>query len=145
MAFARRKLVGIESLTDAIKEVIGDMFPVGTVILSKTGKPNLPGTWERLSAADDRYIRLNATGGSTYEAGLPNIKGTLRVGKRGDTDTGVSGAFTSSSFDIGTVHGAISNGMYKATFDASRSNSIYGASDTVRPKTYTLVAYIRTA
>ena len=70
---------------------------------------------------------------STIEAGLPNIKGTFTSGAYGNH--GFSGAFYSNK----TVGDSLDSGSYGRTnsgFDASRSNSIYGSSDTVQPPAY---------
>lgn len=67
--------------------------------------------------------------GTTEAAGLPNITGTFNAHTFTDT---VSGAF--SNGENGTS-GNYYNGatMPNTVFDASDSNSIYGASDTVQP------------
>lgn len=83
-------------------------------------------------------------------AGLPNITGR-RISWWGGADGGgrssYSGCFASNP-DNGvcpTVDGTNwwndgnGNGF---SFDASKSNSIYGSSDTVTPLTYTVRAYI---
>lgn len=72
--------------------------------------------------------------GSYLEAGLPNIEGTLIGGKSDTTATDEqeqSGAF---AFDSTVKAFSGGNGpMPLYTFDASRSNDIYGNSDTVQP------------
>ena len=84
--------------------------------------------------------------GSGYvNAGLPNITGTY--GKNSGTDTGWqittaqltrSGAlnYTShaSKIYLATANGS-SDMVLNLTFDASKSNSIYGSSTTVQPAT----------
>ena len=73
--------------------------------------------------------------GSYLEAGLPNIEGTLIGGKTDATATDEqeqSGAF---AFDSTVKAFSGGNGpMPLYTFDASRSNDIYGNSDTVQPE-----------
>ena len=92
-----------------------------------------------LQCADDDH-----PAGTTEEAGLPEIQGEFTV--VGDTvegkwtnNTHGSGAF----YDISVVsdvqyfaHSVYSNndGTYKQGFKASKSNPIYGASDTVQMK-----------
>ena len=78
--------------------------------------------------------------GDLVEAGLPNITGWFNSGgvARGYTTTG---AFSSS----GTrYNGANGNDNYSEAFnfDASRSSSIYGNSDTVQPQTIKAFYYI---
>lgn len=71
--------------------------------------------------------------GSYLSAGLPNITGQIGRGNRVYTDV-QSGAF----FGTELYSTAPADGAYDAhgiiNFDASRSNAIYGNSDTVQPK-----------
>lgn len=81
--------------------------------------------------------------GQSIEAGLPNIKGTFTF----DVNTseyysgGWTGAF--SKTEAGS-QGSSGDGVTsaKATFDASKSNSIYGNSGTVQPKAVKKLLYI---
>lgn len=86
-----------------------------------------------------RYLRADTTPGTMIEAGLPNITGTFD-GNVDDGNAGKTGAFYRTS-----LYFKGSNGMNDAGiigFDASRSSTIYGKSDTVTPLTYTVRAYI---
>ena len=75
--------------------------------------------------------------GSYLKAGLPNIEGQFITSQKySETNPAPywTGAMSIDSTSIGTSGpGHIHNPMVKATFDASRSNPIYGASDTVQP------------
>lgn len=66
--------------------------------------------------------------GKAYNAGLPNITGTLQVD--GNNPSWLTGAFQQTD----TTGNGPSGGSkdHLATFDASRSNAIYGKSDTVQ-------------
>lgn len=81
--------------------------------------------------------------GSYLEAGLPNIEGTLR-----DTDMLATGGIRTGCFydyGNGSSHeggGGVNNLPYTG-FDASRSNPIYGNSDTVQPESMTGVWVIK--
>lgn len=69
--------------------------------------------------------------GQGYEdAGLPNITGSLYILNY----YGVSGAFAYNAGELAPINGqsALIN-MQNASFDASRSSSIYGNSTTVQP------------
>lgn len=90
----------------------------------------------------------NATAlGDLVEAGLPNITGNIWAG-----DTYGSSIFTSSSGFIqngsnsgwrtSTVQSTVSGASDTITFDASRSNSIYGNSNTVQPQSVKVLYYI---
>ena len=94
-----------------------------------------------------QQIAMGVTQTTTYhEAGLPNITGRV-YDKSGNNspawtiDPKVSE--TSGAFKIGASGGYTSSGSSHDknyardfTFDASRSNTIYGASDTVQPKSH---------
>jgi microcystin-dependent protein len=72
--------------------------------------------------------------GQSIEAGLPNITGTFRgIGQNiANSDSYESGAFKAINEDK-AFQGADGNDAKKWDFDASRSSSIYGNSDTVQP------------
>lgn len=76
--------------------------------------------------------------GSYLQAGLPNIKGEITSEQA--THNGVqmiepkfAGALTGKEKGAASWNGNV-NGSYNVYFDASRSNPIYGNSDTVQPK-----------
>ena len=113
-------------------------------------------TWELV--AQDR-VPMGAgdghEGGETVEAGLPNIKGTIQPRASGTTGNylgairGASGAFavSANTGDDNTSPIPIPvNDAYKTdtvSFDASRSNPIYGASTTVQPPAYYFYFWMR--
>lgn len=73
--------------------------------------------------------------GKYIEAGLPNITGAISSGGI-FSSYDITGAFTGTRNGGGTgaTHHSAFNGQVQHTsFDASRSNPIYGASDTVQP------------
>ena len=96
----------------------------------------------------NRFLEGNDIGGQSIEAGLPNIKGQYNAPMSAlsfCTAGTYSGAFT-----VGTQLGpTFQNQWYNAggyvsfIFDASRSNPIYGRSDTVQPPSVTVRYYIR--
>ena len=75
-------------------------------------------------------------------AGLPNIKGTFQARAYQYTPS-TSGAFTVSrnSSDANQNSGNASNNTY--TFNASRSNAIYGGANTVQPASICLIPQIK--
>lgn len=81
-------------------------------------------------------------GGETVEAGLPNITGSTKyisanVPWQGTKDGAFEGYGSDSSVSIKDV--ALSGESrlgYYFKFNASKSNSIYGNSDTVQPPAY---------
>ena len=92
----------------------------------------------------DRFAEGSETAGGYKEAGLPNIKGSvtgIRVSSKYGSST--AGPFTvkGSTDPVKYVGGATSGGAMEVTFNASRSNKIYGKSNTVQPPSLT-VRYI---
>lgn len=79
--------------------------------------------------------------GAYKQAGLPNITGT---GKGvGNISNGVNISYTGAfvgetNATTSTIGGYNGAGSYPYTFDASRSNPIYGRSDTVQPQSFTV-------
>lgn len=98
------------------------------------------GGWKKLGecrvlqCADDDH-----PAGTTEEAGLPNITGNLNNALQtfswSSTITAGSGAVqaTAVGTDTAGTHGSGYGGVWMS-FDASKSNEIYGKSDTVQMK-----------
>lgn len=136
--------------------------PVGSIY--QTISPENPavtfggGTWEKI--AQDRVL-MGASdthpAGTTVEAGLPNIKGSFEARPHmsgnefvGDSITDGDGKLFAHSIQTSNN---INNSMtetgnaYKSDvvfFNASASNSIYGASTTVQPPAYFTYTWLRT-
>ena len=134
---------------DAIKRLLDTMIPIGTVIFG--AKPSLPGTWTQIT--DYRYVRIYSSNGIGLDAGLPNITGKIYLdcGDNSLIDSAkerIDGAFhiTTTAVDSGLATGSNHSGeAVPVLFDASKSNLIYGNSDTVTPDTYNLTAWKKTA
>ena len=75
--------------------------------------------------------------GDLVEAGLPNITGYIN-GCSEET-AGMGGAFYANSYSSGSTGGGTDINAY---FDASRSSSIYGNSNTVQPQSIKVLYYI---
>lgn len=108
------------------------------------------GTWEQI--AQDRVLMgVNSShlAGTTAEAGLPNITGTVyEFGNRSGPNN-VTGAFSKvdTMERIPTV-GEILSGYASTSvwdMDASRSSSVYGKSTTVQPAAYYVYIWRRVA
>nr|DAY26260.1 MAG TPA: tail collar fiber protein [Caudoviricetes sp.] len=97
----------------------------------------------------DRMVQLAGDGaGASIAAGLPNIEGQIGQG---------SDSMFNSTFCKGAFQGSGENGSTKnqssqtwrpidsgyATFDASKSNAIYGRSETVQPAAVKMLPIIR--
>ena len=133
-----------------------DPYPVGSIYQSTDAASPAAlfgGTWEQI--AENRVLMgasSSHAAGTTVEAGLPNITGSLI---EGSADQGpfrtegylvrkgaFSGVEKSNSF---TGHSRVTGKNYDIYFDASASNAIYGASDTVQPPAYYVYIWRRIA
>ena len=93
----------------------------------------------------DRMAQFAAQGGSTLAAGLPNITGGIENNPfRTVSYGGGYGALTDS---VGGGDITFGSGMYVPStiirFNASKSNPIYGASNTVQPAAIRLIPIIK--
>lgn len=80
--------------------------------------------------------------GSYIAAGLPGIYGTLN-GMMGYSDIGVGWAIFNNGYNLYEYSGTLKGRVYNIGFDASNSNSIYGASNTVQPPAVTMCFCIK--
>lgn len=115
-------------------------YPMLAKIFTTGNVPNL---------TDGRFLEGSASAGISKNAGLPNIIGSFKICglSKGGLDS-QDGAFSDGGVTYGDVC-AKNDGYpdgYKGSgigyFDASRYNSIYGLSDTVQPKSYTVQYYV---
>lgn len=127
-----------------LKAMVDFFFPVGAIYTCVT-KPTWMdeyGEWQEVGAgrvlwgADDIH-----KAGTEIEAGLPNITGGIVI--NGDVNTArITGAFYPEPNR--SERGANENESGRIVhFDASKSNSIYGASDTVQPPAYVVTFWKR--
>ena len=137
--------------------------PVGSLYISENATSPAElygGTWEPIEDCTIWGASDTHPAGTTVEAGLPNITGYAYTrGVDSDSsikqsvifDDGAGGAFSvlndvseyTSFFDILTKNGK--NNSAKLSFNASSSNPIYGASDTVQPPAYCVYIWRRVA
>lgn len=126
----------------AKKEAILECRPVGSYFLTETeDDPNVlfGGRWQKLTG---RYVLqcsdANHKAGTTVEAGLPNIVGqTNNAIQTFSWDNSINAGIgaivaTPTRNELAGTHGTGYGGVW-IDFDASKSNSIYGNSDTVQP------------
>lgn len=123
-----------ETIDLAVKTAILRAHPIGSYYLTEGNEnpADFIGGGNRLKslviqASDDTHLA-----GTTAEAGLPNITGVFS--RKVNNSYGFKGAFYEMEL------GEKTSGEYGGTgypsgvgFDASRSNAIYGKSDTVQP------------
>ncbi len=143
-----------------MNEVLSAIYPVGSVYIgtqSTCPMANLisGSTWTLVSSGKALWTGNGSNGNTTIAAGLPNITGTLgaRDGYLAQDGREVNfnvatGAFTltSSSQYFGTWDSRRSiTGGKSVSFNANKSNSIYGNSSTVQPPAYVVNVWRRTA
>jgi len=84
--------------------------------------------------------------GAVIDAGLPNITGKATFLNSDGVNQGLypdKGAFYWGEYNAGIVAGSSGKGKRDLMIDASRSNPIYGRSDTVQPPALCLLPCIR--
>ena len=133
-----------------------DPYPVGSIYQSTDAASPAAlfgGTWEQI--AENRVL-MGASGthaaATTAEAGLPNITGSM---VEGTADQGpfrtegyliCAGAFRGvKKSNAYAGHARHAGENYDLYFDASASNAVYGASDTVQPPAYYVHIWRRVA
>lgn len=87
----------------------------------------------------DKFVEGSATAGTEKTAGLPNITGDIGFTVGDMQPTGAFG-FTDAK-TCPALYGG--DGTYNVNIDASRSNNIYGNSDTVQPPALTMQYIIK--
>ena len=127
-------------------------YPVGSIYQSTNSTSPAAlfgGTWEQI--ASERVLMGASSShkaGTTVNAGLPNITGTANGGVLSVSTPQSNGAFGATHYDssLSYLSGDVRRlSTYNRTFDASRSNPIYGASDTVQPAAYYVYIWHRVA
>lgn len=136
------------------QEYVDLVYPVGIVVaLANDKKPAFMqyGTWEKV--AEDRVLQGASESNAPrkkIEDGLPNITGEVSFA----SDTGLiskayNGGTTGCSIKGKNKNISLQGGdnviSYNLGFDASKSNNIYGKSETVQPAAYVVVYWQRTA
>ena len=127
-------------------------YPVGSIFqtVSTTSPAALfGGTWQEI-AFNRVLMGASSThaAGTTVEAGLPNLKGSFS----GVASTAYPNVSNSGALSISTNNGGLAGyegGSYGSnctvSFDASKSNAIYGRSTTVQPAAYYVHIWHRVA
>lgn len=134
-----------------IINLIDTFYPIGTVYMSadktKT-KSDFPfmayGTWEEVPANLCLQTGVASEAGTQRSAGLPNITGVMGVMACNAThQAGACVSFPTQAYIADTLEWtSLRNDL---GIDASKSNPIYGSSDTVQPPAYMVRAWVRTA
>ena len=143
------------AVIDALKGEAADKlgyYPVGSIYQSTD--PTSPaalfgGSWEEI-ASERVLMGASSThaAGTTAKAGLPNLKGS----SSGVASTAYPNLSNSGALSMNTNNGGLAGyegGSYGSnctvSFDASKSNAIYGRSSTVQPAAYYVHIWHRVA
>lgn len=135
-----------ETIDLAMKNAILRAHPIGSYYLTEgTENPQdfIGGGWQKLTG---RYVLQCSddthAAGTVIEAGLPNIEGDIYLelpGGGSPISRAGSGALY-NNYSAKSISGYTMNSSFvtrstdnSVRFDASRSNPIYGRSDTVQP------------
>lgn len=152
MSFTKRYPLGLKELLNNIRITLqNSLLPSGAIVWFNL--PNPPSGWVVCDGTNEtpnligRYP-LGATSsiGSTVEAGLPNIEGRYSDWVSNVRADGLAGAFYKAEYGQQNEHCKHENGYVSAgdvqqyaLFSASRSNPIYGNSNTVTPPSVKLL------
>ena len=143
------------AVIDALKGEAADKlgyYPVGSIYQSTD--PTSPaalfgGSWEEI-ASERVLMGASSThaAGTTVKAGLPNLKGSSSgVASTAYPNLSNSGALSISTNNSGLAgyEGGSYGSNCTVSFDASKSNAIYGRSTTVQPAAYYVHIWHRVA
>ena len=142
------------AVIDALKGEAADKlgyYPVGSIYQSTD--PTSPaalfgGSWEEI-ASERVLMGASSThaAGSTVKAGLPNLKGSFSgVASTAYPNLSNSGALSiNTNNNIAGYEGGSYGSNCTVSFDASKSNAIYGRSTTVQPAAYYVHIWHRVA
>ena len=137
------------AVASAISTMLSTLYPVGSVYIGTQSTCPLASlisgsTWTKVS--DGRVLQgsdSNHTAGSTIAAGLPNIQGTWEDALGWSiTGTGAINTYVTAAHPS---RGSSSGNHIGFTFNAQRSSSIYGNSNTVQPPAFVVNIWKRTA
>lgn len=145
--------ISFDSLSTTAKSVLLDfIYPVGSYVYFNDNfdtvekvEAHYGGTWVKL---DDGYFVEAGSSITTHSAGLPNITGSAKemlFRKDGVSTSGALSVSENYEYWDSNIGGSYQGRRVKVSFNANKSNSIYGNSDTVQPKSRTAYVYYRTA
>lgn len=145
-----------DTLDTQTYNILSLIYPVGSIYIGVQEdcplKTLISGsTWVKVS--EGRVLQgsdSSHSAGTTIEAGLPNITGEpvhcYLFTNSGGSDTPISsGAIVIKDISSTTLYQGGTTQRAKWYFDASRSSSIYGNSNTVQPPAYVVNIWRRTA
>lgn len=135
---------------------LNKLYPTGSIIMTYdkvSPATYIGGTWDLISEGYYPVATIKDTIDEQTErfkqAGLPNITGkidnlALKGDRRDVSKTGALSKSTTYTSAWGGTNSGEMTGLNKLEFDASGSNNIYGASDTVQPQSVLVYIWRRT-
>ena len=123
-------------------------LPTGTILPYVGDLDKIPHGWFLCDGSNgtpdlrDRFLQGSDTSGIFIEAGLPNITGHFSADDLASRFDPPAGAFF-TYFSGASIDASEEWGGGRIYFDASRSSSIYGRSETVQPAAYTVYYIMR--
>lgn len=127
--------------------ILEQIYPIGAIYIGTSSTcpmEALFGTWELVAKNKALWTGDGTNANTTIAAGLPNITGSIYRVACTEHLRG-TGAFIGTNNGTNSTQSGRSNSA-TFTFDASRSNSIYGNSNTtVQPPAYVVNVWRRTA
>ena len=136
-------LYNVTDDNDTTLTLLETIYPIGSIYIGTMGVCPLAtlgiGSWEKVS--EGKVLQgsdTNHSAGTTIAAGLPNITGQHYEVTSKDGEVLYTGAFYKSGTSTNTyrAHNSDSGNYPIINFDASRSSSIYGNSNTVQPPAF---------
>lgn len=131
--------------------ILKQIYPIGAIYIGTSSTcpmAALFGTWELVAKNKALWTGDGTNANTTIAAGLPNITGTV-YNSNINEDMSMSGdgcfSLTYKGQPESQGQGDGTGNTYNVLFNASRSNSIYGNSNTVQPPAYVVNVWRRTA
>lgn len=133
-----------------LNNLLSIIYPVGSLYMgTQTTCPMTlvmsNSTWELVSAGKALWTGNGNNANTTIEAGLPNITGQLTVYSARGSGSNPSGSMYIVSSEKTNGCTLASDPVDRIGIDASRSNAIYGSSNTVQPPAYIVNVWKRIA
>jgi hypothetical protein len=136
------------AVSSSVSDLLSSLYPVGSLYITTQNTSSCPiaglisgSSWSLVAQNRALWGSNGSNGNSTINAGLPNIKGNFQsqcLHFPYDTPYTKGALYAEGLGDSYKQNGGGTDGTNNVTiaFDASRSNSIYGASSTVQPPAY---------
>lgn len=132
-----------------ILTLLETMYPIGSLYFgTQTTCPMMTiipnSTWELVTSNKALWTGDGTNANTTIDAGLPNITGTFRYMQNLNNSFNATGVFNIDSIINMNDANSGTTSAAQVSLDASRSNPIYGNSDTVQPPAYVVNVWRRT-